>query len=153
MNYPKPYLSIVAFDCEEKDVKKAKKDIFNIIKRYYSPKIDIKNREILHSWNELIDSVIVFDKFVIRGENLENSTDDKSKNIYRWTGGNSTKRNFYIQTLIRGIHRGWYNPKRSRDKTGEILAFPPGGMEKLGEVQICCIRRKFSWNKFIPKSG
>lgn len=150
--YPKPYLSIVAFDSEKKDISKGKDEVFEAISDYYKPRIDIKSREILHSWNELLDSVIVFDKFIIKGTNFR-PDDNKKRGVskYLWTGGNGTKRNLYIQHLLNGIHRAWYDSRRGIRSVGTLLAIPSGGMEQLGQVKFCVEDRKFAWDKVIPK--
>jgi len=148
---PKPYLSLIAFDCEQKDIIKCKDAVFQEINDYYKPRIDVKSREILHSWNELLDSVIVFDKFIVKGTNFK--PDDAKKrgaSKYLWTGGAGIKRNQYIQHLLNGIHRSWYDTRRGVRSGKNLLAIPGGDMQQLGQVAFCVEDRKYEWNKFIP---
>lgn len=149
--YPKPYLSIIAFDSAEEKIIKAKDDVFESISAFYKPKTDYRSREHCYSWNELLDSVIVFDKFIIKGANLT-PNDNKQREVskYLWTGGNGTKRNLYIQHLLDGIHRAWYDSRRGSRPVGSLLAIPRGGMQKLGDIKICVEDRKYTWHKFTP---
>jgi hypothetical protein len=150
--YPKPYLSIIAFDSDQKDIVKAKKEVSDAIFDYYKPRTDYKERKHLYAWNELLDSVIVFDKFIVKGSNF-NPTDKKKKDAskYIWTGGDGAKRNLYIQHLLHGIHRSWYDIRRGNSSIRKLLSIPIGNMEQLGAVQICLEDRKYVWDKFIPK--
>lgn len=149
--YPKPYLSIIAFD-SEKNIHNGKDDVFEAISKHYKPRVDIKLRKNLHSWNELLDSVIVFDKFIVKGSNF--TADDKKKrgaSKYLWTGGNGIKRNLYIQHLLHGIHRAWYDPRRGVKAVGTILSIPSGDMQELGKINFCVEDRKYIWDKFKPQ--
>ncbi|MHB1334023.1 MAG: DUF6602 domain-containing protein [Sulfuriferula sp.] len=152
LGYPKPYLSIIAFDSNQNDVLKDKAHVFHAISDYYKPRIDCKSREHFYSWNELLDSVIVFDKFIIKGTNFT-PRDNKKRGMskYLWTGGNGTKRNLYIQHLLDGIHRAWYDSRRGIRPVGTLLAIPSGGMQRLGEIKFCVEDRRYTWDKFIPK--
>lgn len=152
LGHPKPYLSIIAFDSDQNDINKGKDDVFHALSDYYKPKVDFKSRQHFYSWNELLDSVIVFDRFIIKGTNFT-PCDKKTRGLckYLWTGGSGTKRNIYIQHLLSGIHRAWYDSRRGVRKTGKLLAIPSGGMQKLGEIKFCVEDRKYTWDKFTPK--
>lgn len=151
MGYPKPYLSIVAFDSEQKDVTKASLDVFSAIAECYAPRIDYKSREHFYSWNELLDSVIVFDKFIVKGTNFKPGDNKKREaSKYIWTGGDGSGRSLYIQQLLHGIHRAWYDSRRGVSAIGNLCAIPSGGMKQLGMVKFCIEDRKYVWDGFTP---
>lgn len=149
--YPKPYLSIVAFHYEKTDIIKAKTDIYSAISAYYASRIDVKNRTHKFSWNELIDSVIIFDKLIVKGKNFLEYKLKPGRSDYLWTGGNTFKRSLYVQHLLNGIHRAWYDAKRGNKRAGKLLAIPEGGMQVAGAIEFIMHDRGYVWDKFIPK--
>jgi len=145
--YPKPYLTLVAFDSETDKVLTMKDKVYSAIESFYKPRIDIKARKHLYSWNEMLDSVIVFDRFLVKGDNLAADSVNKV-NKYLWTGGKDVNRNIYIQHLLKGIHRAWYDQRRGNKPDEHILAFPKGDMQTAGKLQFCILDRKYVWDKF-----
>ena len=145
--FPKPYLTIVAFGSEGKQVKSMKAKVYSGIQDFYKPRTDFKGRAHLHSWNEMLDSVIVFDEFLIKGKNFDHASSSKSSK-YLWTGGSSTNRSIYVQQLLNGIHRAWYDERRGNRKDERLLAMPSGNMQTLGDLPFCVLDRKYTWDKF-----
>ncbi|MDN7701560.1 DUF6602 domain-containing protein [Burkholderia semiarida] len=161
MSFPKPMLALVAFDCEKSDPKSAAEAAFAAIKSSFAPKTDIRGDTHLHSWNELIDYVIVFDKFILRtqGRSRRDNPERKKKDeaerkplqcSYIWGGNNMTTKNAYIQHLLSGIHRAWYDEDRGNRVTRDLLAFPTSGMNKLGAIHVCAFCRPYAWANFKP---
>lgn len=161
MSFPKPMLALVAFDSEKSDPKSSVKAAFATIKTSFAPKIDAHGKTFLHSWNELIDYVIVFDKFILRtkGHSRQDNPGYKKKQLvdaeplqcnYVWAGNHATTRNVYIQHLLSGIHRAWYDEDRGNRSTRDLLAFPESGMQPLGAISVCVFCRPYAWANFKP---
>ncbi|VVE56104.1 DUF6602 domain-containing protein [Pandoraea anhela] len=161
VSFPKPVLALVAFECEKSDPKSAVEAAFAAIKTSFAAKTDRRGRTHLYSWNELIDHVIVFDKFILRTnghshrEDLEvrKKPQAKTKQLqcsYVWAGNGTTTRNVYIQHLLSGIHRAWYDEDRGNRVTRDLLAFPQSGMKKIGAVDVCVYCRPYAWANFEP---
>lgn len=161
MSFPKPVLALVAFDCEKDNPESAVKTAFTAIETSFAPKVDVRGKTHLHSWNELIDYIIVFDKFILctnGRSHRENPPPRKQhqpktaplKCNYVWAGNHTTTRNVYIQHLLNGIHRAWYDEDRGNRKTRTLLAFPESGMQKLGAIDVCVFCRPYAWANFKP---
>ncbi|MFJ3045848.1 DUF6602 domain-containing protein [Herbaspirillum chlorophenolicum] len=167
MNYPKPLLALIAFDYEKDDFKAGVDATFAAIQATFSPKTAASGKQYLHSWNELVDYVIVFDKFLMRtnGHSHRDDTARKkelaAKNAkgeklpplqcnYTWAGNRDLSRNAYLQHLLNGIHRAWYDRDRENLPKRDLLAFPDTGMNTLGAVPICVYCRPYAWSTFTP---
>jgi hypothetical protein len=161
MSFPKPVLALVAFDCEKNNPKSAVEAAFAAIKTSFAPKTDVRGKTYLYSWNELIDYVIVFDKFILRTKGhsrrdnpeLKKEPQAKTKPLqcnYVWAGNNTTTKNVYIQHLLSGIHRAWYDEDRGNRMTRDLLAFPESGMKTLGAIHVCVFCRPYAWENFEP---
>jgi len=161
MNFPKPVLALVAFDCEKSDPTSAVAVAFDAIKSSFAPRTDARGKTLLHSWNELIDYVIVFDKFIVRTSGHSRRENPKFKKgqqaetkplqcKYVWAGNHAMTRNVYIQHLLSGIHRAWYDEDRGNRMTRDLLAFPESGMKTLGAIPVCVYCRPYAWANFKP---
>lgn len=82
----KPYLSLVAFGLEKNaTISGAATRIFEEIKQAYDP----SNTANKYSWNELIDSINVFDHLIVKGKDFSlQAMQEKTvkKSNYLWTG-------------------------------------------------------------------
>lgn len=147
IGYPKPYLSIVAFDAERKnDPKGNATSTFESIKNLYLPRLDYLKKAHQYSWNELIDSVIVFDEFILKGDSVTAGS-GKLKSDYVWTRGKEQERSLYIQHLLHGIHRAWYDKRRGNEIKRDLLAIPPVNMKQIGHIPFCTYDRPYHWTK------
>ncbi|WP_157659733.1 DUF6602 domain-containing protein [Burkholderia ubonensis] len=150
--FPKPYLGIIAFGHEKKKFEKVVLETFDGIKNHYSPNVDKKGRLHYYSWNELIDSVIVFDKFIIKGDSVSVYKNEPGASSYLLTGGTGAQRSLYIQHMLHGIHRAWYDARRGGRWSGNLLAIPGSKMKKLGVVKFCVHDRKYVKKDFVAKT-
>jgi len=161
MSFPKPVLALVAFDCEKNNPESAVETAFAAINTSFAPKTDVRGKIHLHSWNELIDYVIVFDKFILRtkGRSRRDNPDTQKKQQakteplkcnYVWAGNHTVTRNVYIQHLLSGIHRAWYDEDRGNRVPRDLLAFPASGMQMLGAIHVCVFCRPYAWANFKP---
>jgi hypothetical protein len=151
--YPKPYLSILALNDDVSDFEKSKESTGEKLTNFYRPrKKPASDTEHLFSWNELIDSIIIFDKYLIKGTTFRpEDNKDKSSSKYRFTGENNSNRNVYIQHLLHGIHRAWYDERRGNRNEKGLTAIPNSGMGKATKIQISGIDRKYVWSNFTKR--
>ncbi len=141
--HPSPYLSIFSLD------------ILNSTKRgNFEKTIQVVKNEILNSYsqrknkwsyNELIDSLIVLDKFIIKKKSYKKVDDDQYTD-YIMNGSNGNHRYIYLQMIIHGITKV-IDERSGLDNSSTNIQFPKVDFMSLARISLCAKDRPLSQNK------
>ncbi|MDY0339920.1 MAG: hypothetical protein RBS17_01740 [Coriobacteriia bacterium] len=136
----RPYLCLLGFDAKTgRDIPAVAQTVFGHIQSAYP------ERQSRYSTNELVDAIIVLDKFYIRKTKWRGDQEDEQRAgvPYMWTGGNTVNRNQYLQELLHGIEFCLNEGRKNAGPPAKMTHFPQVGMAEIGVLPVCCEDRPF----------
>ena len=114
---PKPYLAVFALDIQE--LVNFEDTVTNSFNKILDAFLD---REKGWASNEIVNDLIVLNKFIIKKKDWKSESEKEDKVRYIWCGGNKEHRNIYVQHLINGI--GKVLNKINNTDTSVLVEFP-----------------------------
>lgn len=133
---PKPYLAIFALDIRGlSNFEDTVNDAISRLREAYP------ERRQGWSENEMINDVIVLNKFILKKRDIKEEKPKELKAKYIMCGGNNEHRNIYVQHLVHGI--GKVLNERNHCSHSVLTKFPSIDFRKATEIDLCTHDRPY----------